>query len=121
MKERLEFLYVGVDPHKLQHTAVALDFFRKKVYKITFTNRPSAFPKVIKELKEHAERRNVSKIIFGLEDTSNYGRNLAVFLKEQNFEVREVNSKLSEAKRKSYPTVKKNGRLGCGMYRRGID
>lgn len=104
----MEYLYVGVDPHKLQHTAVAMDFFRKKVFTITFANRPSAFPQLIKEVQKHAVQGNYTKIIFGLEDTQNYGRKLAVFLTEQKYMVKGVSSKLSKMKRKSYDTVKKS-------------
>jgi transposase len=99
---------VGVDPHKQQHTAVVLDFFRKKVGEIQVSNRPFAFPRLVKEVGKHAANGNIKTVIFGLEDTHNYGRSLAVFLKEQGYLVKEVNSKLSEAKRKSYATVKKS-------------
>lgn len=108
MKERLEYLFVGVDPHKHQHTAVALDFFREKIDQFSFDNRPSAFSQLVKRMNNLAIKKGYSKIIFGLEDTHNFGRNLAVYLKEQKFMVKEVNSKLSEAKRKSYATVKKS-------------
>jgi transposase len=108
MRERMEYLYVGVDPHKQQHTAVALNFFREKVCEITFANRPAAFPKVVKEIRNSASEGNYKAIVFGLEDTANYGRKLAVYLKEQNFTVKEVSSKLSSAKRKSHNTVKKS-------------
>ncbi|KRF27654.1 IS110 family transposase [Paenibacillus sp. Soil787] len=109
MEERLNFLYVGIDPHKHQHTAVALNLFHKKIDKaFTFDNRPSAFPQMIQQIKKIAVKGNFSSIIFGLEDTHNFGRNLTIFLKEQKYLVKEVNSKLSEAKRKSYATVKKS-------------
>jgi hypothetical protein len=107
LKERLEYLFVGVDPHKQQHTAVALDFFRQKVCEVTFANKPSAFPQMLKEIQRKA-KGNYNTIIFGLEDTTNYGRKLTVFLKEQKYLVKEVNSKLSSAKRKSHNTVKKS-------------
>lgn len=108
MKERLEYLFVGVDPHKEQHTAVALDFFRQKVFEIQVSNRPSAFPRLVKEMNKHTAKGSFKTVIFGLEDSHNYGRSLAVYLKEHGYMVKEVNSKMSEAKRKSYATVKKS-------------
>lgn len=78
VEERLNYLYVGVDPHKQQHTAVALNFFRKKVFEMSFANRPSAFPKLIKKIIDHTVKGEYTTIIFGLEDTHNYGRRLAV-------------------------------------------
>lgn len=108
MRERLEYLFVGVDPHKQQHTAVAMNFFREKVCEITFANKPAAFPQMVKEIRKHAAKGNYTTIIFGLEDTTNYGRKLTVYLKEQKFTVKEVSSKLSSAKRKSHNTVKKS-------------
>lgn len=108
MKERLEYLYVGIDPHKQQHTAVALNFYRMKVWEKTFANRPAAFPNVVKELREQAAQGSYTKIIIGLEDTANFGRKLAVYLQEQGLMVKEVSSKLSSAKRKGHNTVRKS-------------
>lgn len=82
MRERLEYLYVGVDPHKQQHTAVAMDFFREKVCEVTFPNRPAAFPKMLQKIRHQAEGK-YTVIVFGLEDTTHYGRKLAIYLKEQ--------------------------------------
>lgn len=108
MRERLNYLFVGVDPHKLQHTAVAMNFFREKICEITFNNKPSSFPQMLKEVRKYAAKGGYNAIIFGLEDTANYGRSLTVYLKEQKLMVKEVSSKLSSAKRKSHNTVKKS-------------
>lgn len=107
MKERLNYLYVGVDPHKRQHTAVAVDFFRQKVCEVTFENKPSAYPKMVREIRKQAKNKGLA-VIFGLEDTTNYGRNLAIYLIGEGFTVKEVGSKLSSAKRKSHNTVRKS-------------
>ncbi|KRF27645.1 IS110 family transposase [Paenibacillus sp. Soil787] len=107
MHERLNYLYVGVDPHKRQHTAVGLDFFRQKVCEVTFENKPSVYPKMVNEIRKYANAKGLT-IIFGLEDTTNYGRNLTVYLIDEGFTVREVGSKLSSAKRKSHNTVRKS-------------
>lgn len=107
MQERLNYLYVGVDPHKRQHTAVALDFFRQKACEVTFENKPSAYPKMVGEISNYAKEKGLT-VIFGLEDTANYGRNLTIYLIQEGFTVREVSSKLSSAKRKSHNTVRKS-------------
>ena len=108
MEERLEYVYVGIDPHKQQHTAVIMNFFRKKLGEMTFSNKPSAFPAVIAEIQKLTESGHHTAIMFGLEDTQNYGRNLTVFLDGQGYPVREVSSKLSSAKRKSFNNIKKS-------------
>jgi transposase len=46
--------------------------------------------------------------VFGLEDVGGYGRSLAVYLIEKGFKVKEVNTALSYAERKSYPTTQKS-------------
>jgi len=46
--------------------------------------------------------------LYGLEDVTHFGRNLAIYLLEKEHIVKEVNSALSYMERMSYPTVKKN-------------
>jgi len=52
-------------------------------------------------------RRNLIPI-YGLEDVSHYGRDLAIYLLDQDYTVKEVNSALSFMERNSYATVKKS-------------
>lgn len=108
LKERINYLYVGIDPHKHQHTAVGMDFFRQKIFEYTFANKPSEFPKLLKVIEKHRIQAGLSQVEIGLEDTNNFGRALAVFLSERQHSVREVSSKLSSAKRKSQLTVVKS-------------
>jgi len=46
--------------------------------------------------------------MYGLEDVTHYGRNLAIYLLEKDNIVKEVNSALSYLERMSYPSTKKN-------------
>jgi transposase len=108
MKERLEYLFVGVDPHKQQHTAVIMNFFRQKIGEVIFENKPSAFPQMLKKVRNFAEKGEYTAVIFGLEDTTNFGRKLTLFLREQKYLVKIVSSKKSSAKRKSQNTVTKS-------------
>ncbi|WP_026478313.1 IS110 family RNA-guided transposase [Alkaliphilus transvaalensis] len=106
MHYKLKHIYVGVDLHKDHHTAVIIDCWHSKLGEIKFENKPSEFPTLIKEVKKYTKKGITP--IFGLEDVGGYGRSLAVYLLENNYLVKEVNSALSYAERKSYPTTQKS-------------
>ncbi|OEF99134.1 IS110 family transposase [Vulcanibacillus modesticaldus] len=106
MHYKQKHIYIGVDLHKNHHTAVIIDCWHEKLGEIKFENKPSAFPALLKEVKKHTKKGITP--IYGLEDVGGYGRSLAVFLIENNQIVKEVNSALSFAERKSYPTIKKS-------------
>jgi transposase len=103
---KLNHVYVGVDLHKRAHRAVIINCWNEKLGEIPFENKPSAFPDFLKNVKKLTEKGLTP--IFGLEDVGGYGRSLAMYLLDQNQQVREVNTALSAAERKSYPTVKKD-------------
>lgn len=103
--DRMNSIYVGVDLHKEQHTAVAVDCFLEQLKAITFENRPSAFEKVITELKEVAKGKT---IIFGLEDVGGNGRSFALYLIGEGFVTKSVNAALAESYRKGTPQYQKN-------------
>jgi hypothetical protein len=44
MLEQLKLVYVGIDLHKAEHTAVLMNYGTKKLDVITFENKPAAFP-----------------------------------------------------------------------------
>lgn len=99
------YVYVGVDLHKGSHTAVVIDCWNEKLTEITVENKPSAFQKLIDHVNEYTDGL---KTVYGLEDVGGNGRSLAVFLLEKGEWVKEVNSALSHAQRKSYPTTQKS-------------
>jgi transposase len=99
-------VYVGVDLHKETHTAVVMNCWNEKLGEMHFENKPSAFPDFLKKVNKLTVK-GLSPI-FGLEDVGGYGRSLAVYLLEQKQQVREVNTALSAAERKSNPIVKKS-------------
>jgi len=113
MRRKEEYLYVGVDLHKVTHTAVLLDCWNEKLDEITFNNIPSEFIKLEKMVKKYCKKLSKEKGIaiepvYGLEDAYGYGRSLALYLLERKFIVKDVNPSLSNLFRRSAPTTKKN-------------
>lgn len=106
MIEQQNLIYVGVDLHKQHHTAVIIDCWSKKLGEIKFENKPSAFSLLVKEVKKYTKKG--LSVVFGLEDVGGYGRGLAVYLKENQCWVKEVNAKLANNRRKSHVTVQKS-------------
>lgn len=45
--KRDKHIYVGLDLHKFQHTAVILDCWFEKLGEMTFQNKPSIFPSLL--------------------------------------------------------------------------
>ncbi|MEW9702975.1 transposase, partial [Paenibacillus sp. SI8] len=101
-----KYLFVGIDMHKKTHTAVFVDWLGNKCGELCFSNKPSAYPDLLAEVKKHIKKG--VRPIFGLEDTGNWGRALAVYLTEQKQTVKEVNGRLSSERRKSRPIVQKS-------------
>jgi len=103
---KMQYTYVGIDSHKDTHTAVFLDCFFEKLGEITFANLPSSFPQFF----DNAQRFKLdgTVFLFGLEDTSVYGRNLMTFLHANNQQVKHVNSLLVARERKNQNIVQKS-------------
>ncbi|MFA9466855.1 MAG: IS110 family transposase [Velocimicrobium sp.] len=113
MRRKEEYVYVGVDLHKVTHTAVLLDCWNEKLDEITFNNIPSEFIKLEKMVNKYCKKLSKEKGIaiepvYGLEDAYGYGRSLALYLLERKFIVKDVNPSLSNLYRRSAPTTKKN-------------
>lgn len=106
MYDKTKYIYVGLDVHKEQHTAVVMDCFNEKLGEITFQNKPSEFGKLITKCKKYCT--DGKGIAFALENSYGYGRALAAWLIERNYIVKDVNPALSYAYRKSVPQYKKN-------------
>jgi len=102
---KMLFTYVGIDSHKDTHTAVFIDCFFEKLGELTFENLPFKFGAFLSEaLKLQAEG---TALVFGMEDVTAYGRQLAVFLKENGLLVKHVNALLVARERKNRNTVHK--------------
>ena len=75
----INFLYVGVDVHKDQHTAVATNYFGQTLLEKEINNSKEEFTELVRKIKGLAEDKDL-KPVFGLEDTSAYGQRLAMHL-----------------------------------------
>jgi hypothetical protein len=105
MKNRTKLLMIGVDTHKLTHTAVIINCWGEKLGEITIENKPSMFPLLLEEVKKYSKNK---KEIYGLEDWGGVGRALAVFLLQNKKEVKEVDSGLANVERKAMPIFHKD-------------
>jgi transposase len=103
---RDKHIYIGIDLHKFQHTAVILDCWFEKLGEVTFENKPSAFPSLLEYVNGFLTEDITP--VFGLEDVGGYGRDLALYLKEKGHIVKFVNSSLSNAERNSYAMTQKH-------------
>ena len=98
-------IYVGIDLHKETHTAVMLDCWNQKLGEITFENKPSEFHKLTRKVSRFVTEERTA--VYGLENAYGYGRALAVWLLEKGYTVKDVNTALSYAQRKSVPMYQK--------------
>lgn len=97
LKERLnlnEFIYVGIDNHKDQHTAAVLNCFSQVLLEKKISNSEESFKELVGDIRELS-----GKPIFGLENTSSYGARLARYLFQNGFEVRTVSPVLTVRER----------------------
>lgn len=96
---KMRYVYVGIDSHKDTHCAVALDCFFEKLGEITFPNAPGKFEEFFGQAQKFKPKG--TKLAFGLEDVSAYGRSLTVFLTGKKQVVKHVNAALVASERKS--------------------
>ena len=106
MRERLNYVFIGADVHKEQHTAVVTNCFEDILGDFTFASKISEYPKIIEKINNIIPDGLIP--IWGLEDVSGNGRSLAAFLKDNGYIVKEVNPSYSSSERKNHPTTKKN-------------
>jgi len=96
---KMLYTYVGIDSHKDSHTAVLLDCFFDKLGEINFDNLPSKFSDFLADAEKL--KQDGTELLFGLEDTGSFGRNLTVFLADSGQKVKHVNSYLVARERKN--------------------
>jgi transposase len=105
MIQKTDYLYIGMDIHKETHTAVLMTYMEERIGELKIENNINGFKRLQKYVEKH--RKQLTPM-FGLEDVTHYGRNLAIYLLEKEYPVKEVNSALSYMERMSYPSTKKN-------------
>ena len=103
---REDYIYVGIDLHKETHFAVILDCWNNKLGEIEFANKPADFPKLIRKVKKYCV--DGKQAVFGLENAYGYGRNLAKWLLEKGYIVKDVNTSLSHREAKHRAMFKKS-------------
>ena len=101
-----DYLFVGVDTHKEEHTASAVNFFHQELKSITIPNNPANFDDFVAELEDSSP--NDETLVFGLEDTQGLGRSLAQWLVRKGYLVKEVNPALTKRERKHSPNPDKS-------------
>lgn len=106
--KREDFIYVGIDLHKETHFAVILDCWNNKLGEIEFANKPADFPKLLRKVKKHCV--DGKQVVFGLENAYGYGRNLAKWLLDKGYVVKDVNTSLSHRESKHRAMFKKSDR-----------
>ena len=73
--EHQNYVFVGVDTHKNQHTACVLSCFHQKLGLTQTPNNPANFESFIKDINSF--KSPDKKLVFGLEDTQGLGHSLA--------------------------------------------
>jgi transposase len=74
--ERHRFLYVGMDIHKDNHTAIATNCFGQNLLELAISNSEQDFDDLVARVERLSKTKNL-KPIFGLEDSYGYGLRLA--------------------------------------------
>ena len=105
MHPKMKHVYVGVDTHRQNHTAAIINCFGDRLGEVTFDNKPSAFTKLISEVKKHTGD-NITAV-YGLEDVKATGRALATFLAGRKQDVRHVNPSLTYSERRNQTILHK--------------
>jgi len=95
--EHQNYVFVGVDTHKNQHTACVLSCFHQKMGLTQTPNNPASFESFIQDI--NLFKSPDKKLVFGLEDTQGLGHSLSQWLLDQGYTVKEVNPALTKRER----------------------
>jgi len=82
-----------------------LGCWNQKLGEITFENKPSEFHKLTRKVSRFVTEEKTA--VYGLENAYGYGRALAVWLLEKSHAVKDVNTALSYAQRKTTVMMRK--------------
>jgi len=111
MNNPQDYLFVGVDTHKAQHTAVVINCFHQKIGYAQTPNNPTDFDSFLTRLKSLIH--NDEKLVFGLEDTQGLGHLLAQWLIKKDYTVKEVNPVQTKRERKESTSPDKSDKVGA--------
>lgn len=94
-------LSVGVDPHRDTLEIVGIRFPEVILTEHEFENTPNGQRALLQRAREVASAHDL-RLVFGVEDSANYGYNLARYLGEQGCDVKEVNPVKTDRQRDFY-------------------
>jgi len=94
-------LAVGVDPHRESLELIAIRFPEEIVLDKTFENTRTGHRALLSDARELAAEEGLT-LIFGLEDSGNYGHTLARYLANEGCCVKEVNPRMTSRQRDFY-------------------
>jgi transposase len=97
--ERHQFLYVGMDIHKDNHTAVATNCFGQNLLEMEISNSQKDFDDLIARVERLSRAENL-KPILGLEDIYGYGLRLARHLYNKGLSVKMIAPVLVDRERR---------------------
>lgn len=87
--ERHRFLYVGMDIHKDNHTAIATNCFGQNLLELAISNSEQDFDDLVARVERLSKAENL-KPVFGLEDSYGYGLRLAKHLYGRGLSVKMI-------------------------------
>lgn len=113
MKRLSDYLFVGIDLHKLTYTAMILDSCGKELGTITLDNVPSDYSKLERKVKKCIQKLKLSQGVeveafYCLENAYGYGRALAVWLIDKDYVVKDVKPALSNREAKHRAMYRKS-------------
>ena len=100
-------LSVGIDPHRETLDVITIHFPEKIVLDKSFDNTPTGQQALLSEARQLAAEYELT-LVFGLEDSGNYGYTLGRYLVEQGCRVKEVNPRMTNRQRDFYGQDKTN-------------
>lgn len=93
-----DVLAVGVDPHRESLDLIGIRFPEEIVLDETFDNTPADHRALLSEARELVAEHELA-LVFGLEDSGNYGYTLGRYLAEQGCCVKEINPRMTSRQR----------------------
>ncbi len=100
-------LAVGVDPHRESLDVVGICFPEEIILDETFDNTLAGHCALSSRAWELATKHQLT-LVFGLEDSGNYGYTLGRYLVQEGYQVKEVNPRMTNRQRDFYGQDKTN-------------
>ncbi|MBM3283097.1 IS110 family transposase [Candidatus Gottesmanbacteria bacterium] len=107
-------LFIGIDAHKYEYTAVAANRFEEELECFRFANKPSAIDEFIQKIEALAYQKSLSPI-FGIEGSGGNGMLLTKRLIGNYTQVYEVNPILTQSRRRYFTKREKTDRIDARL------